>query len=200
MKNILKIFSVIFLFAVITLIYGCGKKMPEDKFIGGRSYPLINQDGGRVNFPEDFKNEIVVIGFIYTHCPDICPLTTHNLQTVQTELKKDGIKNVRILALSFDPERDTPPVLKEFGDVRDVDYSNFQFLTGKRSVIDSLIHEMDVIAIPGDSTNVDGKTAYFFSHSDKISLVDQNGKIRNEYRGSKASVQEIISDIKKLGD
>ncbi len=180
-------------------LWGCGKKMPVVKYIGGESFSLINQDSSKVTFPDNFRGNIVAIGFIYTNCPDICPLTTHNLQLIQQKAKKDGLKNVQILALSFDPQRDIPSKLKEFGDIRNVDYSNFQFLTGKKTAIDSILKEMNVIAIPGDTTIVDGKKVYFFTHTDRITLIDQKGYIRNEYKGSTANVAKVIDDIKKLG-
>jgi len=174
--------------------------MPEKKFIGDRPFSLFNQDSSKVTFPNNFYGKIIAIGFIYTNCPDICPLITHNLQMIQQKAKEDGIKNLQILALSFDPQRDTPSKLKEFGDIRGVDYSNFQFLTGNKQSIDSILHKMDVIAIPGDTTIADGKKIYFFTHTDRITLIDKNGYIRNEYRGSTANIAYVINDIKKLGD
>src|SRR3989304_5890848 len=50
---------------------------------------LINQDGARVSLHQ-FRGRLVILTFIYTHCPDICPLTTAKLVRVQNELKKRG--------------------------------------------------------------------------------------------------------------
>ena len=205
MLSLIKSKSVLFYLPVILfsvfLINGCGDKLPENKSIGDQSYSLINQDSSKVIFPDAFKGKILVMSFIYTNCPDICPLTTHNMQTIQEKIKSNNIKNVQFVELSFDPTRDTPSILKEYGNIRNIDYSNFEFLTGKKSVVDTLIHHMNVIAIQGDTTfTKSGQPIYFFTHTDRITLLDQNGKIRNEYRGSKANVAEILKDIKTLGD
>ena len=183
------------------IINGCGKKLPDDRAITGGPYKLINQDSSTVNFPGDFKGSTVLMTFIYTHCPDICPLTTHNMQMIEDKLKSDGVKNIKFIELSFDPDRDTPSVLRDYGDIRSVNFEKFSFLTGEKSVVDTLLHHMEVIAIPSDTTYTDdGTPVYYFTHTDRITLIDKDGHIRNEYRGSKAPIDEIVKDVKILGD
>ena len=93
-KNFLNKISFIFFFSVI-LINGCGKKLPENRPIGVKSIVLLNQDSSKVIFPESFKGKTLLLCFIYTNCPDICPMTTHNMQLIQEQVKKDNIKNVQ---------------------------------------------------------------------------------------------------------
>ena len=199
-----KYLNVLFALSILLAFYslaGCGNNLPENKSIGNKSYTLLNQDSSKVVFPNDFKGKIVVMSFIYTNCPDICPLTTHNMQTIQSMVKEHGIKNVQFLELSFDPDRDIPSVLKDYGDIRSVDYGNFEFLTGDRSEIDTLLHHMDVYAIPGDTTETEsGQKVYFFTHTDRITLLDKDGRIRSEYKGSTVNPDVVLADIKKLGD
>lgn len=200
-KKYLHLIYAVSLLLVIYTFTGCGDNLPEDKSIGNKSYTLLNQDSSKVVFPNDFKGKTVLMSFIYTNCPDICPLTTHNMQTIQSIVKKDGIKNIQFLELSFDPDRDLPSVLKNYGDIRNVDYNNFEFLTGNKTVIDTLLHHMNVYAIPGDTTlTKSGQKVYFFTHTDRITLIDKDGKIRSEYKGSTVNPKVVISDIKKLGD
>ncbi len=196
-----KYFIVLFVLLLLLLsINSCKPSLPVVRKIF-TSYQLVNQDSARVTFPDDFKGKILVMGFIFTNCPDICPLTTNNLHLIQERLKKDNIKNVEVAALSFDPNRDTPSVLKEYAEVRNIDLSNFEFLTGQKDVVDSLIAAMNVKAFSGDTTYTkDGKPVYFYVHTDRISLIDQNGDVRKDYRGSRANIDEIIEDIKSLGD
>ncbi len=188
------------LLLILISINSCKPTLPVEKRIF-TSFQLINQDSAKVNFPDDFKGKILVIGFIFTNCPDICPLTTNNLHLVQEKLKKENIGNVQIAALSFDPDRDTPSVLKQYAEIRDIDLSNFEFLTGKKNVVDSLISLMGVKAFSGDTTYTkDGKPVYFYIHTDRISLIDQKGNVRKDYRGSRANIDEIVEDIKSIGD
>ncbi len=203
----LKIISVkkysIALFVLLLLllsINSCKPTLPVEKRIFS-SFQLINQDSTKVIFPDDFKGKILVMGFIFTNCPDICPLTTNNLHLIQERLKKENVGNVQIAALSFDPDRDTPNVLKQYAEIRDIDLSNFEFLTGKKNVVDSLISIMGVKAFSGDTTYAkDGKPIYFYIHTDRISLIDQSGNVRKDYRGSRANIDEIVEDVKSIGD
>lgn len=178
---------------------GCGgKSFPKDQKILS-SFTLINQDSSKVVFPDDFKNKVIVMGFIYTHCPDVCPLTVNNMKMMQEKLKKEGKKDVDFVALSFDPNRDTPHTLKEYADVRNIDLSNFQFLTGSKSEIDSLIKIMHVIAIKGDTTtSPEGDKTYYMIHTDRISLIDKDGNVRKNYKGSAANVDSVVDDVKSL--
>jgi protein SCO1/2 len=186
---------------ILLLSNGCSKNLPEDRPSGLKSIQLLNQDSSIVNFPDEFKGNILLLSFIYTNCPDICPMTTHNMQMIQEQLKKEDINNVRFAELSFDPLRDTPYILKEFGDIRNIDYKNFMFLTGNEQEIRKILNTMNILAIPGDTAKTEnGGIVYFYTHTDRITLIDKDGNIRNEYSGSKANIQQIINDIKTLGD
>ncbi len=187
-------------FLLTLFFYSCGKNLPEDKPLGFDAVTLLNQDSSKVLFPDAYKNKILLLAFIYTNCPDICPMTTHNMQLLQEEVKKENLKNIEFAELSFDPGRDKPSVLKEFGDIRNIDYNNFAFLTGKKNDIKKILKNMNILALPGDTTVTKSGDVYFFTHTDRIDLIDQNGKIRNEYRGSTAKVQEIMKDLKTLED
>ncbi len=73
--------KVILISLSITLLFSvsCTDNLPLDKDLTKKSYTLINQDSVEVIFPENIIGHITVMGFIYTHCPDICPMTTHNM-------------------------------------------------------------------------------------------------------------------------
>lgn len=195
MKKILLIPALFFLF-----ISGCQNKLPEEKMIE-KSYNLINQDSTRIIFPDDYRGKIIVAGFIFINCPDICPLTIHNMQRIQNKLKDEEISNVHFAAISFDPLRDTPSVLKKTVSLRAVDESNYDFLTGEEEEIKPLLKEFDIFAASGDTSYTEaGEPVYFYTHTDRITLIDSEGKIRKEYKGSIINLDEIISDIKYLGD
>ena len=79
--------------------------------IGG-SFSLINQDGFEVTDVDVIK-EPSLIYFGYTFCPDICPLDTYrNVEAVRI-LEKKGY-SVTPIFITFDPQRDTTDVIKEF--------------------------------------------------------------------------------------
>jgi len=190
--------TVIFFFVVI-LFSGCGNNFELDENVSKIKIQVLNQDSIAVTYPEIIKNKIALIGFIYTHCPDICPMTTHNMQLAEKKLSKDELQNVKFLLISFDPERDSPSVLSKYAYVRGMNMNDWQLLTGNKKDIDNLLDEFNVKAFPDDTTyNDNGKPEYFMIHTDRISLVDENGHLRKNYKGSNADPSEISNDIKKL--
>jgi len=195
-KILLTTLSVILLFAI-----SCKEKLPLDKDLTKKSYNLINQEGAEVKFPEIIRGSITVLGFIYTHCPDICPMTTHNMYLTERELKKANINDVKFVALSFDPDRDSPEVLKKFAEVRELDLKNWTLLTGEKSTVNDLLRRFDVKAIKTDENlDEDGILEYSMMHTDRIALIDENGRLRKNYKGSTLNIEEIIKDIKTLED
>lgn len=188
--------SVILFFSV-----SCRENLPIDKDLTKKSYNLINQDSIEVVFPKDIIGHITVMGFIYTNCPDICPMTTHNMYLTEKRLKEEGIENVKFVALSFDPDRDTPEVLTAFAKIRELDFNDWTLLTGNKNTINDLLKRFDVRAIKTDeSFNEDGKSEYSMMHTDRISLIDSNGRLRKNYKGSTLNIEELINDIKTLED
>lgn len=95
--------------------------------------PLTTHDGKTVRFFDDLlKDKVVAVNFIYTHCPDTCPLETAQLVQVQNIMGDRLGKDVFFYSISIDPERDTPEVLAEY---RDRFKAKWTFLTGKKSDI-----------------------------------------------------------------
>lgn len=195
-KILLIIIPVVLLFSI-----SCKEKLPLDKDLTKKSYTLINQDSTQVVFPDNIKGHITVLGFIFTHCPDICPMTTHNMYLTEKQLKQDGISDVKFVAISFDPERDTPEVLKKFAEVRELDFKSWTLLTGEKTTVNELLKRFDVKAIKTDeSIDEDGNSEYSMMHTDRISLIDENGILRKNYKGSTINIEELVNDIKTLKD
>jgi protein SCO1 len=195
-----KIFPIV-LSIILLLSISCQEKLPLDKDLTKKSYTLINQDSTEVIFPDNIKGYVTVLGFIYTHCPDICPMTTHNMYLTEKELKKNGIEDVKFVALSFDPDRDSPEVLKKFAEVRELDFNSWTLLTGEKNIVNEMMKRFDVKAIKTDEiTDSEGNYEYSMMHTDRISLIDENGKLRKNYKGSTLNIEELVNDIKTLKD
>jgi len=185
---------------LILHLTGCGEPFEKEHNYGGKTFSLLDEDGKAVKFPEMTKGKIAVVGYIFTNCPDICPLTTNNMRLIRDKAKEEGIKNIEYVTISFDPLVDTPEILKKYADVRNIDTPDWHFLTGDKEVIDDLMHEAGIMAVVGDSTVTEANTIYYYIHTDRISLVDEDGFVRKNYKGSENNIEEIVNDIKKLGD
>jgi len=187
------------LITLLLLLISCVEDLPIIENLSKTNYQFLTQDSVTIDFPEFAQGKNVVIGFIFTNCPDICPLTTNNMRIIQEKVKADGISNLEFIALSFDPDTDTPSVLSDYIRIRNLDTSNWTFLTGNKSEIKSLLQQMEVFAMPSDSSiTSEGKKYYYYIHTDRITLLDSNGRIRKNYSGSTINIDEILNDIKSL--
>ena len=75
-------------------------------------FSLTDQTGQPVSL-SDMRGYAVALTFLYTHCPDVCPIVTSQLRDVQIALGEDAA-SVRFVAVSVDPERDTPDAAREY--------------------------------------------------------------------------------------
>ncbi len=94
------------------------------------NFALISQDGAEVTL-ESLRGKVVAVSFIYTWCPDICPMLTNKMARVQDALGADFGTKVAFVSITFDPERDTPEALKAYAEAFDVDFAGWSFLTGE---------------------------------------------------------------------
>jgi len=92
--------------------------------------PVVTQDGKTLKFYDDvIKGRRVLISFIYTNCPDICPLTTARIAQLEDKLGDEVGRDIFFISLTVDPVRDTPARLKEFADAFGAGHG-WLFLTG----------------------------------------------------------------------
>jgi protein SCO1/2 len=201
MKNHTKIFLSLFIVLSVGLLTGCYEHFPLDQDLTRTQNSFLNQDSVKVEFPKIIKDKITVLAMVYTHCPDICPMTTHNMQLVQQRLTDDLKDKVKFVVISFDPNRDTPSVLKKFGEIRDITFDKWSLLSGDEQNTKEVMLKLGVKAIPSDSSYDDyGELSYNVIHTDRISLIDQEGKLRSNYKGSTANLDMILEDIKYLAN
>jgi len=179
------------------LLSGCqsGPEVIHD--LSESSFTVLNQDSTEINFPQDFKGKYTVVGFIYTHCPDVCPVISAKLGNVNRQLPDDI--EVQFVQVTFDPKRDTPSVLKKYMENFKLNKPNFTAVTGDSVTIDTLLGSMDIVAnIAYSRTTPGGKKNYFMNHTNRILLMDKKARVRYEYPGSAVKEQHIIDDLNKL--
>ncbi|WP_284735977.1 SCO family protein [Dongia deserti] len=78
----------------------------------------------------DFRNKVIVLHFVYTHCPDVCPLHAERIAQIQTMIKQGHMQDrVQFITITTDPSRDTQQVLRDYGKVHGLKSANWLFLT-----------------------------------------------------------------------
>jgi protein SCO1/2 len=93
---------------------------------------LNNYLGTRVNL-DDYRGRAVLVTFIYTHCPDVCPLIVANLHNALDRLGQKARK-VAVVGVSTDPKDDTRTAIRAFLDERGM-LGRMQYLVGSRSAL-----------------------------------------------------------------
>ena len=94
-------------------------------------FTLTDQNGENFTF-STLDTEVTVVSFIFTACPDVCPVITQSLRLVQEGLSPSDAERVGFVSISVDPDRDTPEVLTEYTERHGVSWPH---LTGDKEVL-----------------------------------------------------------------
>jgi protein SCO1/2 len=100
---------------------------------------LTTHEGRSVRFYDDLvKGKAVAINFMYTACVEKCPMATMNLVAVKQALGTRMGRDVTILSITLDADRDTPEALRDYMRVHGAEGPGWYFLTGRRDDIERL--------------------------------------------------------------
>ena len=166
---------------------GGGKPLP----VIGQAPPfeLTSQDNKTVKIA-DFHGKAVAVTFIFTYCPDICPLLTEKMVDVQNALGADFGPRIAFISITLDPERDTPAVLKDFAQFWGTKPKGWSFLTGTPAQIRAVTRAYGVYAKKQQDGSID--------HTLLTSLIDPEGRIRVQYIGYRFDADEFRRDLLSL--
>jgi protein SCO1 len=149
-------------------------------------FALRDQDGRLVTLAGQ-RGRIVLLTFLYTHCRDVCPLIAVNLNDVLRGLGSQR-RDVRVLAVSVDPARDTRRAIREFVRLHRL-LPEFRYLTGPVSRLRQVWQNYNVLAMPRNQEVVD--------HSAPTLLIDRSGRPHTVYP-SNLETGPVLRDVEKL--
>ncbi|MGE5304238.1 MAG: SCO family protein [Alphaproteobacteria bacterium] len=152
-------------------------------------FTLVDQDGKRFQFASA-RGKLVVVTFIFTTCPDICPLLTAKFAAMQRELAAHKRADYMLLSITTDPQTDTSAVLKSYAERYKPDFRHWLFLTGSREQLAKVWKEFGVTvqtAGPGQ-----------IQHTILTTLIDRGGIRRIDYYTDHWQEKEILRDIASL--
>ncbi|MBA3865346.1 MAG: SCO family protein [Solirubrobacterales bacterium] len=200
--------------AMVAALAGCGSSGGSDSSIsqqgvpkgqaavdnstysGGEATPpkpapelkLQNSLGEAVDLSQ-FKGKAVLITFIYTHCPDICPLIVSHLKTAQAELGAQA-GDMQIVAVSTDPKGDTPKTVSAFLDEHGMT-GKMQYLIGNLQELGKVWTDWNIVVNPAKS----GRD--LVEHSALIYGIAADGKVTTLYPAN-FSPSQIVHDVPLL--
>ena len=182
---------VLALLAVPALTQAAGGSKPLPVIGPAPPFALTSQDGAPVSLAS-LRGKVVAVTFIYTGCPDICPLLTQKMVDVQEALGADFGAKVAFVSNSLDPEHDTPEVLKDYAQFWGAKPEGWSFLTGSLETVRDVTRRYGVFFAKKEDGSVE--------HSQLTTLVDADGQMRVQYLGARFDPGEFRHDLMSLVD
>ncbi|DAC29381.1 MAG TPA: SCO family protein, partial [Candidatus Poseidoniales archaeon] len=134
-------------------------------------FSLIDQNGNEVNLHHG-PGEILVVAFIFTRCPDVCPIITQSLKSVQQGLSEDYAQQVEFMSITVDPEYDTPERLNEYTELHNVNWSH---LTGDLEELEEIWQEFGLVVQKNVIEAHVGEINGYQSNDSTVVFVDGTG-------------------------
>ena len=152
-------------------------------------FTLVDGISGRPTTLSAQQGKVVVLAFLYTHCPDVCPLTAEEFRQAQQRLSDDERERTVFVAVSVDPRQDTPEAVQAFAKDHGLT-KGFVFLIGSAAQLQA------VWSAYGIRTETDPSNTEV-GHSDAIYLVDRMGRARLLVH-SNIAAGDLANDVKAL--
>ncbi|HKA36434.1 MAG TPA: SCO family protein [Thermoanaerobaculia bacterium] len=150
-------------------------------------FTLTDQTGKPVRLSQ-MRGEPVAVTFLYTRCPiaTACPMTTAKFSKLDAML--DEKKFGHLLAVTVDPEHDTPAVLAEYARTVGAKPKRWQFLTGDPKAVADVASSFGVMYYPEKGQVV---------HAQAVAVVDPKGRLATIYFGEHWEPEHILRDLEK---
>ena len=156
-------------------------------------FTLQDADGRAVGLA-DLRGKVVVLHYVYTNCPDVCPLHAERIAEIQEMINGTPMRDlVRFVTVTTDPKRDTPEVMRAYGPACGLDPANWTFLTSgpkrlaaTRSLVERFGHKF---------TEVEGG---YQVHSVVTHVIDREWRWRANFYGLKFGPTNLVLFINAL--
>jgi protein SCO1 len=160
-------------------------------------FAVVNQDGKIIHF-RDYRGKVLLVTFIYTRCPlpDYCPRMNENFRAVQKLLQENpgAAERAEFLSISFDPEHDTPAVLKHYASLYKKGAPggtsfDWQFAAPSQKDLPELAQFFGLVYQPEQAQIV---------HSLSTTVIGPDGKVEKWYSDNEWTPAEVAQAISSL--
>mgnify|MGYP003310914486 CR=1 FL=1 len=181
----------IFLFIMLPVFLSMqDKKEQTIASFKGSDFSLKDMNNNTIT-QESFNGPLTAIFFGFTHCPDVCPMSLTHLKVGMLNLNEQA-KDVQVLFISIDPERDTPEKLKAFAEANGSNEANWHFLTGPKATLMKLaVEDLKLISMPKEKLKRENP-GDLFVHSSLYILVDSKGQVRASFEHDATNLVQMI--------
>jgi len=188
---------------------------PPDIDLSEASHPSYGEEMPDFTVPDPIAGEEITVSefegeravlwtSFYTHCPDgVCPALILRLRRAQEVAAEEGFGDeAAFLPITFDPERDTEEVLREYADQQgvDLDAGNWHFLRPETYERAQEIHDekfgLVIEKQPADDIE---NLEYRFPHYGLIILANKQGIVERAYpRGPQTDIERLVDDFRRV--
>jgi protein SCO1/2 len=157
-------------------------------------FTLTNQLGRTVTLA-DLRGHVWVADFIFTRCPGPCLKMTRQMKDLEQALPAGG--RTKLVTLTTDPEFDTPPVLKTYGERFGADPNRWLFLTGAKNEIARLGTDSLKLTAMEKKPEERESPSDLFIHATLFVVVDKQGRMRGVYEttGEQVDPKKVKSQV-----
>jgi len=176
--------AVLFILVIALLPREASDRYTEPAVLGKVSdFTLLKADEQEFG-PSDLKGKFWVAGFFFTRCTAECSLLASNIEELLNTF--DRFDNVHFVLTTVDPAYDTPEVLREYTEKRELDTSRWHLLTGEFSEIERFMQE-DLKLASSESPSM---------HTTRLVLIDNQAQIRGYYQGIEdEAIERLKADL-----
>ena len=155
-------------------------------------FSFTNQSGKRISL-QQYRGQVLLVTFIYTRCPfpDFCPRMSSNFAEIYKQLATNpALAHAHLLSLSFDPEHDTPKVLRDYGfsiahTRTPALFTRWEFAAPSAADLPKIAAFFALTVKPEGG---------LITHNLSTAVIGPNGKIATWYHGSDWQVSDLIKD------
>ena len=197
-----KVIKIIILFFMTLIIANCSAKQSvnidneKNEFSTVLDTPMIlsdfnlTADDGTIFNLETLKGQWNLLFFGYTHCPDVCPLTLHQLGQAKKALNESMQNSLNIIMISVDPDRDSTEILHQY-----VNSFNQKVIgaTGTINEINKLTSQLGIFHM----ANKEEGQNYSVSHSAAVVMINKNAEFHAVF-SAPHSTEKFITDLPKI--
>ncbi len=164
-------------------------------------FGLVNQDGKRIHLSQ-YRGKTLLLTFVYTRCqqPDQCTLMSNNFAAIDQALQKqpETYDKTHLLTISFDPDYDTPKVLRSYGASHSGRYSDetfqhWEFASGTKDEVKG-VAQFFGLRYYHDTESSEEQVI----HSMRTAIVGADGRVFKLYRGNEWKPDEVLGELRSL--
>jgi protein SCO1/2 len=150
---------------------------------------------GRAISLADLRGKVVVLHFIYTSCPDVCPLHAERIAEIQKMVNQTPMRElVQFVTITTDPERDTPEVMRQYGSVHGLDPVNWVFLTTTPDQPEDATRKLAERFGHGFTKTTDGTQI----HGVVTHIIDRDGRWQANFHGLEFEPTNLVVYVNAL--